>query len=98
VGVFAVAANGISGAAAQEIAPADADLVERGRYVALAGDCMPCHTGAPKQEFAGGLGLDTPFGTIYPPNITPDDATGIGKWTFDDFKRAVQDGIRADGG
>jgi len=73
------------------------DLVERGRYVALAGDCMPCHTGAPKEEFAGGLGLNTPFGIIYSPNITPDDETGIGKWTFADFKNAVHDGIRADG-
>ena len=97
LGVFAIAAIGIAGAAAQETPSADADLVERGRYIALAGDCMPCHTGAPKQEFAGGLGLNTPFGTIYSPNITPDDATGIGKWTFDDFKRAVHDGIRKDG-
>ncbi len=96
-GVFAIAAAALSTAAAQEADPHDADLVERGRYVALAGDCMPCHTGAPKEEFAGGLGLNTPFGTIYSPNITPDDATGIGKWTFDDFKRAVHDGIRADG-
>lgn len=77
--------------------PADADLVEQGRYVALAGDCMPCHTNSKTQEFAGGLPINTPFGIIYSPNITPDDETGIGKWTFDDFKRAVHDGIRADG-
>ncbi len=95
--VFAIAVTGIAGAAAEEAAPPDPDLVKRGHYVALAGDCMPCHTGAPKQEFAGGLPLNTPFGVIYSPNITPDDATGIGKWTFDDFKRAVHDGIRADG-
>ncbi len=94
--VFAIAAIG-SAAAADEAAPPDPDLVKRGHDVALAGDCMPCHTSAPKQEFAGGLGLNTPFGVIYSPNITPDDATGIGKWTFDDFKRAVHDGIRADG-
>ena len=97
LGVFAIAAGALSAAAAGDASQQDADLVERGRYIALAGDCMPCHTGAPKEEFAGGLGLNTPFGTIYSPNITPDDETGIGKWTFDDFKRAVHDGIRADG-
>lgn len=83
--------------AVQAASPADAELVKRGHYLALAADCMPCHTGAPKEEFAGGLPLNTPFGIIYSPNITPDDATGIGKWTFDDFKNAVHDGIRADG-
>jgi len=75
----------------------DDALIEHGRYVALAGDCMPCHTGSNKEEFAGGLPLATPFGTIYSPNITPDDETGIGNWTFADFKNAVHDGIRADG-
>ncbi len=98
VGVIVVAiAVGLARAEAEEAQGADADLIARGRYIATAGDCMPCHTGAPKQEFAGGLGLNTPFGTIYSPNITPDDATGIGKWTFDDFKNALHDGIRADG-
>jgi mono/diheme cytochrome c family protein len=96
LGFLTIFAGGVS-AAAEDASPHDAALVERGRYVALAGDCMPCHTGAPKEEFAGGLPLNTPFGVIYSPNITPDDATGIGKWTFDDFKRAVHDGIRADG-
>ena len=78
-------------------ADADKSLVEHGRYMALAADCMPCHTSAPNEEFAGGLGINTPFGTIYSPNITPDSETGIGKWTFDDFKNAVHAGIRADG-
>jgi cytochrome c2 len=96
--VAALMAAGTASANAQEAIPStNDDLVERGRYIATAGDCMPCHTGAPKQEFAGGLPIATPFGTIYSPNITPDDATGIGKWTFADFKNAVHDGIRADG-
>lgn len=96
--VMFVAAAGASGAEPKKAAPATSDdLIEHGRYIATAGDCMPCHTGSPKQEFAGGLALATPFGTIYSPNITPDDETGIGKWTFDDFKNAVHDGIRADG-
>jgi len=97
LGAATIFAGVLSPASAQDASPQDADLVERGRYIALAGDCMPCHTSAPKEEFAGGLGLNTPFGTIYSPNITPDDATGIGKWTFADFKNAVHDGIRADG-
>lgn len=99
VGIMAAAvAVGAASAGAQEAKPtADDALIEHGRYVATAGDCMPCHTGAPKQEFAGGLPLATPFGTIYSPNITPDDETGIGKWTFADFKNAVHNGIRADG-
>ncbi|MCK5711146.1 MAG: cytochrome c, partial [Hyphomicrobiaceae bacterium] len=45
----------------------DPSLVEHGRYLALAGDCMPCHTGSPDEKFAGGLGINTPFGTIYSP-------------------------------
>ncbi len=98
VGVLVVlCAAGLARADAEEASPADAELVARGRYVALAGDCMPCHTSAANEEFAGGLALATPFGTIYSANLTPDDATGIGKWTFDDFKNAVHNGIRADG-
>lgn len=105
VGIMAVMlAAGAASAGAQEAKPAASDepashddLIERGRYIATAGDCMPCHTGAPAQEFAGGLAIPTPFGTIYSPNITPDNETGIGKWTFADFKNAVHDGIRADG-
>lgn len=72
---------------------ADDDLVARGRYIAEAADCMPCHTGDPSRPFAGGLPLDTPFGPIYSPNITSDKATGIGSWTFEEFERAVRDGI-----
>ncbi len=95
--VLAIVAIAPFTASAEDASPQDADLVARGHYLALAGDCMPCHTGAPKQEFAGGLPLNTPFGVIYSPNLTPDDETGIGKWTFDDFKNALHDGIRADG-
>jgi cytochrome c2/sporulation protein YlmC with PRC-barrel domain len=96
-GVIAIAASAPSSAAAEDTSPADADLIARGRYLALAADCMPCHTSAAKEEFAGGLPLNTPFGVIYSPNITPDKETGIGKWTFADFKNALHDGIRADG-
>jgi mono/diheme cytochrome c family protein len=78
-------------------APFDPSLVTRGAYLAKAADCMPCHTSANDKQFAGGLKLDTPFGAIFSPNITPDRDTGIGRWTFEDFKNAVHAGIRADG-
>ncbi|MGF7162672.1 mono/diheme cytochrome c family protein [Rhodoligotrophos appendicifer] len=76
---------------------ADATLVERGRYIATAGDCMPCHTAVGGQPFAGGLPLNTPFGTLYSVNITSDRDSGIGDWTFEQFENAVRNGIRADG-
>jgi mono/diheme cytochrome c family protein len=75
----------------------DAALVARGAYLARAADCAPCHTGNASQPFAGGLGLKTPFGTLFSVNITSDPETGIGKWTFDQFKNALHRGIRADG-
>jgi mono/diheme cytochrome c family protein len=72
--------------------------VERGRYLARAADCTACHT-APgaAQPFAGGRGIETPFGTITTPNITPDLETGIGAWTDDEFDNAMRKGIRPDG-
>jgi mono/diheme cytochrome c family protein len=76
----------------------DAALIARGEYLAKAGDCMPCHSADPKgKPFAGGLGLNTPFGVIFSPNITSDRTTGIGEWTYDQFVNAVRNGIRADG-
>ncbi|MFG1288583.1 c-type cytochrome [Xanthobacter versatilis] len=75
----------------------DADLVARGEYLAKAADCMPCHTGDKAKPFAGGLGLNTPFGMIYSPNITSDRSTGIGLWTYEQFVNAVRNGIRKDG-
>jgi len=71
--------------------------IERGRYVARLGDCRSCHTAEGGTPFAGGLGIVTPFGTIYSSNITPDIATGIGSWTKDDFWNAMHSGIRKDG-
>ncbi len=69
-----------------------ADLVRRGRYLTIAGDCMSCHTRAGGQPFAGGLGLQTPFGTIYSSNITGDGDYGIGGWTPAQFYRVLHDG------
>lgn len=72
---------------------ADADAVMRGKYVAIAGDCVACHT-APgsKDAFAGGYTISTPFGGIVASNITPDPEYGIGNWTERDFYRAVRHG------
>ena len=70
--------------------------LSRGEYLARAGDCVACHTARGGQQFAGGLPMPTPFGTIYTPNITPDTETGIGKWTSADFYRAMHSGKSKD--
>jgi mono/diheme cytochrome c family protein len=72
------------------------DIV-RGKALATVGDCIACHTVSGGQPFAGGLALQTPFGAIVTPNITPDVATGIGSWTADDFARAMHEGRRPGG-
>jgi mono/diheme cytochrome c family protein len=64
----------------------------RGRYLAIAGDCAGCHNAPGGAPYAGGLPIETPFGTLVSPNITPDRETGIGAWTDDDFVHAMQDG------
>ena len=70
---------------------------ERGKYLATAGNCGACHTRKGGAPFAGGLAFDTPFGTIYSSNITPDVKTGIGRWSAADLRRAMHEGISADG-
>ena len=75
----------------------NAAQVARGQYLVAAGDCMSCHLRAGGEPFAGGLGLNTPFGVIYSSNITPDVQTGIGAWTSDQFYRAMHDGKGAHG-
>ncbi|MGB5831327.1 MAG: cytochrome c [Thiohalocapsa sp.] len=71
--------------------------IEYGKYMTLAGDCMACHTRPGGKPFEGGLGIDTPFGTIYSPNITPAKGYGIGDFSDADFLHAVHDGIAPDG-
>jgi mono/diheme cytochrome c family protein len=71
--------------------------VMRGRALATVGDCIACHTAPGGVPFAGGLALQTPFGPIMTPNLTPDDATGIGRWSKDHFARAMHEGRRPDG-
>ena len=71
--------------------------IARGRYLTDAGDCVACHTAEKGQPFAGGRALETPFGVIYSPNITPDRETGIGAWSDEAFYRAMHLGIDAGG-
>ena len=78
--------------------PADKALIERGKYLARAADCVACHSIEGGAEYAGGLPLVSPFGTIYGTNITPDKEHGIGDYSADDFFKAVTQGERKDGG
>ena len=73
------------------------DQAARGAYLARAGNCMSCHTARGGQDYAGGRPIATPFGDIYTSNLTPDDATGLGKWSRDDFWRAIHNGKSRDG-
>jgi mono/diheme cytochrome c family protein len=75
----------------------DDSLIERGEYLALAGNCASCHTADGGDFMAGGLAFETPFGTIYSTNITPDKDTGIGDWTADEFLSSMRHGVRPDG-
>jgi mono/diheme cytochrome c family protein len=75
----------------------NAAQLRRGQYLVAAGDCVSCHLREGGEPFAGGLGLNTPFGIIYSPNITPDRNTGIGAWSSDQFYRAMHDGKGAQG-
>jgi mono/diheme cytochrome c family protein len=72
--------------------------LERGRYLVNAADCGSCHT-IPGSEhpFSGGRAIETPFGVIATPNITPDRETGIGAWSDDEFDAAVRQGRSRDG-
>jgi mono/diheme cytochrome c family protein len=72
------------------------DIV-RGKALVTAGDCVACHTAPGGAPFAGGLPLQTPFGVIMTPNITPDNATGIGSWSANDLARAMHEGRRPGG-
>jgi mono/diheme cytochrome c family protein len=89
-----VAAGAICPANAGDSDPQSFTQIERGRYLAVASDCASCHTVPDsKQPFAGGRAIETPFGNIFAPNITPDPETGIGAWSDDEFDAAVRKGI-----
>ena len=85
---------------------AEAPLLERGRYLAQIMDCGGCHTeGAlvgqpdPKLDLAGStIGFEVPgYGYVFPPNLTSDPETGLGKWSVEEIQRAFTTGERPDG-
>jgi mono/diheme cytochrome c family protein len=73
------------------------EMVAQGKSLVVAGDCASCHTADPAKPFAGGKRIDTPFGAIYAPNLTPDRETGLGSWSDADFVRALRYGVAPDG-
>jgi mono/diheme cytochrome c family protein len=73
------------------------DAVERGKYLVVLGDCAGCHTNGRQPAYSGGRAFSAGFGVVYSSNITPDKATGIGRWTGDQFYRAMHEGISANG-
>src|SRR5690606_34439955 len=93
----AAACTALMAAAAVHAQGTEFTDIQRGRYLAQAGDCISCHTVKGGKPFAGGYPVETPFGTIYSSNITPDIVTRIGNWTGDDFYRAMHSGKRKDG-
>lgn len=88
-----VGLSGVAQAADQQ----DFAVIERGRYLSIVGDCTACHTRPGGQLMAGGRSLETPFGNLIVPNITPDRETGIGAWSDDQFYASMHDGMAPDG-
>src|SRR5258708_1139743 len=74
-----------------------AETIALGKALTEAADCASCHTADPSKPFAGGKRIDTPFGAIYSPNLTPDRETGLGAWRDEEFSRALRYGVRRDG-
>jgi mono/diheme cytochrome c family protein len=74
-----------------------AERIAHGKYLARVGNCMTCHSDRGGAAYAGGRGIDTPFGTVYSSNLTPDAATGLGRWSAAQFWRAMHHGRSADG-
>ena len=94
---FAALLTSALSAPAMAGAEPDFEHVYAGHYQAILGDCMGCHTAPGGRAFAGGAPLETPFGPMVPPNITPDKETGLGNWSQADFIRAVKEGVSPGG-
>jgi mono/diheme cytochrome c family protein len=77
--------------------PIGSALIAKGEYLTKAADCAACHTAPGGKPFAGGRAFKLPFGTIYSTNITPDQETGIGRWSDAEFVRALHRGIGRNG-
>jgi mono/diheme cytochrome c family protein len=83
--------------------PAHTPDIANGKNLYNAAGCFSCHKPGPELKGvdptlpAGGAPFKTPIGTFYPPNLTPDPETGIGKWTDAAFVNAVQHGVSPEG-
>ena len=101
LGSLGVASLPIRGAIAPVARPDPATwsvaAIEHGRMLAGLGGCVHCHTAPGGAALAGGRAIATPFGAIYATNITPDESTGIGKWSYAAFERAMREGVGRDG-
>lgn len=71
--------------------------VAHGAVLARAGNCLACHTARGGAPFAGGRAVQTPFGAVWAGNLTPEPDTGLGRWSADDFWRALHWGKSRDG-
>ena len=72
-------------------------LIERGAYLARAGNCAACHTQRGGPSYAGGRAIETPFGAVFAGNLTPAPGGGLGGWQSGDFWRALHEGRSRDG-
>lgn len=102
IAAIGIGAALLPGRAIAPIARPDASVysaatIARGEQLAALGNCAECHTTIGGVLNAGGRALETPFGTIYSTNITPDVETGIGAWSYPAFERAMRDGLHRDG-
>ncbi len=93
IGLVPAASNG------SPRAETGAGAVARGAYLVRAAGCHACHSDPKRKDepLSGGAALETPFGTFYGPNITPDPEHGIGRWSDADFLRALRQGVAPDG-
>ncbi len=90
---MAMTFSAIGAALAAGVDRQDFSQIERGHYLAIVGDCAACHTlPGSGHEMAGGRAIETPFGELIAPNITPDPQTGIGAWTDEEFIDALTKG------
>jgi nicotinate dehydrogenase subunit B len=97
VAAFAVSWHPAWPPVASPLAPFDPAIVARGEKLAHVGNCVGCHTAQGGRSFAGGRPLETPFGTVFATNITPDPETGIGRWSRNAFLRALREGVALNG-
>lgn len=92
IGITSSAAMAQGASSLPNVSPANSDIVNRGAYIARAADCVACH----REDYSGGVAIETPMGDIYATNITPSKRYGIGNYTEADLKRALQKGRAPD--